>query len=79
MVPLQMRWCNDRSHRVPVLHQVETASKITFWTVLFLTVGEDLPMAVGVGHSIGFFLSVHDMSELWKPTIKALPKISMAR
>jgi hypothetical protein len=42
-----------------------------FWTVLFL--------AVGVRHSIGFFLSVHDMSELWNPSLKALPKISMAR
>ena len=54
----------------PVLHRMETASKITFWTVLFLTVWEDLLVAVGVGLAIAFFLFVRDMSELWKPELK---------
>jgi MFS superfamily sulfate permease-like transporter len=45
--------------------------------VLFLTVWEDLLMAVGVGLTIGFFLFVHDMSELWKPTLEGFdsPKV----
>lgn len=54
----------------PVLHRMETPSKITFWTVLFLTVWEDLLVAVGVGLAIAFFLFVRDMSELWKPELK---------
>ncbi len=54
----------------PILHRMETSSKITFWTVLFLTVWEDLLVAVGVGLAIAFFLFVHDMSELWKPSLK---------
>ncbi len=56
----------------PVLHRMPTPSKITFWTVLFLTVWEDLLVAVGVGLAIAFFLFVRDMSELWKPELKGL-------
>jgi len=56
----------------PILHRMDTSSKITFWTVLFLTVWEDLLVAVGVGLAIAFFLFVHDMSELWKPKLKGL-------
>jgi hypothetical protein len=36
-----------------------------------------LLIAAGVGLAIGFYLFVHDMSELWKPMLKAWPKISM--
>ncbi len=56
----------------PVLHRMPTPSKITFWTVLFLTVWEDLLVAVGVGLAIAFFLFVRDMSEMWKPEVKGL-------
>ena len=56
----------------PVLHRMPTPSKITFWTVLFLTVWEDLLVAVGVGLAIAFFLFVRDMSEMWKPELKGL-------
>lgn len=56
----------------PVLHRMPTPSKITFWTVLFLTVWEDLLVAVGVGLAIAFFLFVRDMSEMWKPEVMGL-------
>lgn len=56
----------------PVLHRMANSSKIVFWTVLFLTVWEDLLVAVGVGLAIAFFLFVRDMSEMWKPELKGL-------
>ena len=56
----------------PLLHRLPTPSKITFWTVLFLTVWEDLLIAVGVGLGIAFFLFVRDMSEMWKPKVVGL-------
>ena len=56
----------------PILHRIPTPSKITFWTVFFLTVWEDLLIAVGVGLAIAFFLFVRDMSELWKPQVQGL-------
>lgn len=56
----------------PVLHRIPTPSKITFWTVFFLTVWEDLLVAVGVGLAIAFFLFVRDMSELWAPEVLSL-------
>jgi SulP family sulfate permease len=56
----------------PLLHRLPTPSKITFWTVLFLTVWEDLLVAVGVGLAIAFFLFVRDMSEMWKPKVVSL-------
>lgn len=56
----------------PVLHRIPFPSKITFWTVFFLTVWEDLLVAVGVGLAIAFFLFVRDMSELWAPEVQSL-------
>lgn len=56
----------------PVLRRLPMPSKITFWTVLFLTVWEDLLVAVGVGLAIAFFLFVRDMSEMYKPKIVSL-------
>lgn len=56
----------------PILRRIPTPSKITFWTVFFLTVWEDLLVAVGVGLAIAFFLFVRDMSELWAPEVQSL-------
>jgi len=56
----------------PILHRIPTPSKITFWTVFFLTVWEDLLIAVGVGLAIAFFLFVRDMSEMGKPEVQGL-------
>jgi hypothetical protein len=46
---------------------MEAVLKITFWTILFLPVGEDALIAVDIGLAIGFFLLVHDMSASWNP------------
>jgi SulP family sulfate permease len=59
----------------PILHRIDTPSKITFWTVFLLTVWEDLLIAVGVGLAIAFFLFVRDMSELWKMEIRGLEEL----
>ncbi len=56
----------------PVLRRMPTESKITFWTVFFLTVWIDLLVAVGVGLAIGFFFFIKDMSELWSPEVIGL-------
>jgi len=53
----------------PVLRRLPVSSKITFWTVLFLTVWEDLLVAVAVGLVISFFLFVRDMSQMWEPEV----------
>ena len=53
----------------PVLRRMPTPSKISFWTVFFLTVWVDLLVAVGVGLAIAFFLFVKEMSELWSPQV----------
>ena len=60
----------------PLLHRLPTPSKITFWTVFFLTVWEDLLIAVAVGLAIAFFLFVRDMSEIWKPKILGLDEFA---
>jgi sulfate permease, SulP family len=60
----------------PLLHRLPTPSKITFWTVFFLTVWEDLLIAVAVGLAIAFFLFVRDMSEIWKPKIVGLDEFA---
>jgi SulP family sulfate permease len=56
----------------PILRRMPTPSKITFWTVFFLTVWVDLLVAVGIGLSIAFFLFVKQMSEMWSPEVIGL-------
>ena len=56
----------------PVLRRMPTSSKISFWTVFFLTVWVDLLVAVGVGLAIAFFLFVKEMSEMWSPEVVGL-------
>ncbi|MDX1411083.1 MAG: SulP family inorganic anion transporter [Nitrospirales bacterium] len=48
----------------PILRRMPTGSKITFWTVFFLTVWVDLLVAVGIGLAMAFFLFVKQMSEI---------------
>jgi SulP family sulfate permease len=56
----------------PILRRMPTPSKITFWTVFFLTVWVDLLVAVGIGLSIAFFVFVKQMSEMWSPEVIGL-------
>ncbi|MDA0691317.1 MAG: SulP family inorganic anion transporter [Nitrospinae bacterium] len=57
---------------LPVLHRLPVTDMIVFWSVLIVTIVEDLLIAMAVGIVLAFFRFVLEMSRLYKSNIAYL-------
>jgi sulfate permease, SulP family len=57
---------------LPVLHRLPVTDMIVFWSVLVITIVEDLLVAMAVGIILAFFRFVLEMSRLYKSQIAYL-------
>ncbi len=57
---------------LPVLHRLPLTDMIVFWTVLIITIVEDLLVAMAVGIILAFFRFVLEMSRVYKSNLTYL-------
>ncbi|UZR93724.1 SulP family inorganic anion transporter [Chondrinema litorale] len=59
---------------IPVLHKLPFNDMIVFWSVLLITIWQDLLVAMGVGVALAFFRFVQEISTAYKHQISYLDK-----
>jgi sulfate permease, SulP family len=57
---------------LPVLHRLPLTDMIVFWTVLIITIVEDLLIAMAVGIILAFFRFILEMSRVYKSNLTYL-------